>query len=72
MKPTWKQMVRFIIAGSLTGTWLFMFVMMGRSVVEAATVDGENLADLVTTYGTFLAIVGVLVATIVKDLFSTD
>lgn len=66
--PSWNQVVRFTVASVLVGVWLSMFVMMGNAIIAAVATE-TNVAELVTQFGTFLAIVGVLVGVIVKELF---
>ena len=70
MKPTWRQIVRFVVTASLLGAFIAMFLVMGLSVVgHSQAEDKSALATLVTAYGTFIAIVGSLIGLILKDLF---
>ena len=71
MRPTWKQLVRFTISFMLMGAFIGMFMYMGISIVRHATNTSE-LASWVTGYATFIGIVGVLVSTIIKDLFNDE
>jgi len=70
MQPTWRQLVRFVVAFVLLSTYLSMFIIMGLSLVEHVAEERAGLADLVTAYGLFLGIVGVSVAIVVKDMFN--
>lgn len=71
MKPSWKQLTRFCVAIILLLTFVSMFWFMGWSIV-AHSGDTEGLSSLVTDYGMFIAIVGMFLTPIIKDLFTSD
>jgi hypothetical protein len=66
----WKQLIKTIIIVGLLGPYVFVFVAMGQSLLEHW--EHPDLAGLVTTYATFLAIVGALVGVVIKDIFNSE
>jgi TRAP-type mannitol/chloroaromatic compound transport system permease small subunit len=72
MKPTWKQAVRFFVTITLLVPYVTLFAYMGWNVVKLSFLPDTDVAQVVTVYGTFLAIIGLIVREIIEKLFNGD